>query len=70
MPEEDYEAYQTVLDKVVNDFNEIIKPQGYKIVTETPGGSYYTSLSNKFSSSTLRIFTAIYLFLFTVIIHS
>lgn len=46
----DSEAYQTVLDKVVNDFNEIIKPQGYKIVTETPGGSYYTSLSNKFSS--------------------
>jgi len=43
-------AYTTVLNKVVSDFNEIIKSDGYKIEMETPGGSYYTSLANKFAS--------------------
>ena len=43
-------AYTTVLNKVISDFNAIIEPEGYKIETETPGDSYYTSLANKFSS--------------------
>ena len=43
-------AYNTVLNKVLADFNKIIEPEGYKIETETPGDSYYTSLANKFSS--------------------
>ena len=43
-------AYTTILNKVIADFNAIIEPEGYKIETETPGDSYYTSLANKFSS--------------------
>ena len=43
-------AYNTILNKVLADFNAIIEPEGYKIETETPGDSYYTSLANKFSS--------------------
>lgn len=43
-------AYTTVLNKVIADFNEIIKPEGYVIETQTPGDSYYQALADKFVS--------------------
>ncbi len=45
-------VYKNILQTVIDDFNASVAEEGYEIVTETPGGDYYTSLGTKFASNT------------------
>ena len=44
-------AYKTILEQLLDEFNESIADEGYEIITETPGGEYYQSLGNKFAAN-------------------
>ncbi len=43
-------AYNEILYQLVDEFNEQIKDEGYRIQIEIPGGEYYQSLGNKFAA--------------------
>ena len=43
-------TYNTILYQLLDEFNAIIEPEGYRIETEVPGGEYYQSLGNKFAA--------------------
>lgn len=43
-------AYNDILYQLVDEFNEQIKDEGYRIQIELPGGEYYQSLGNKFAA--------------------
>ena len=43
-------TYNEILYQLIDEFNEQIKDEGYRIQIEVPGGEYYQSLGNKFAA--------------------
>lgn len=47
----DSTAYTEILNDLIDEFNEEIKDEGYKIETQVPGGNYYESLGTMIAAN-------------------